>query len=811
MKNFFCHFKALLAIPAFLLSIHSANSQATVTGSLGFPIGVALNGIAYGNSVYVAVGAAGYIVKSTNGTAWTVEKTVSFLNTTYSRIVFGNGMFVAISQDGKIVTSTDGSNWTSQTSGTSVFLNDIVYAAGKFIIIGRTNTTLTSTDGISWALQNIGTASTDEALSITYANSKFVVGVRDASPGSRSYYSTTGAAGTWSNAAIGVPGQTLNKLVCLNNKYYALTGAKIYTSSDGIAWTEYVNTRLTTSAGNQVFHGFYDGTKYYFVGNCAEHSYAGVFTSTDGVTFTLQPQKTALTTQFSAYLNGRYFILGNEGLISSSDGINWSYPAGTYNAIATNGTRYVAVGQTNGNEAVIFTSTDWNTWTNSISFVIKPLNGITYGNSKFVAVGSTDASGFGTIATSADGLSWTVSNSGVADILKAVAYGVVAGNSRYVAVGNLGRIIYSANGTAWTSVESGATFNYYAVAFVNNYFVAVGGPTSLSGAAKVKYSADGITWTDVSPSIAISGHFHSIAYGAGKYVLVGRDNTAGSQKFISVTSTNITSNSAYSAVATVAATADGDLGTVGVGGVSYNNSKFCAISNAKTTPFAAYVLTSSDGLSWTTTNANNPGRLRGIIPVGTGFKVIGSTDTRLGVSVGVTLPLHLIDFSARNNNSNVLLLWKTSNEQNTSRFEIERSADGITFDKIGEVVANNTTAYNNYTYTDASAGSDVKYYRLKMIDIDGRSTYSPVLRIGAAANKSVVSLYPNPASDYVTVSLPQNQAGIISLFNNEGKQVLQKATASNTELIRVNELPAGIYIIQVKQGGKTFTEKLVKK
>jgi hypothetical protein len=777
-------------------------AQVTISGTPGFPNGTPLNGIAYGNSVYVAVGGSGYIITSSNGTDWTVQKTSSFINTTYTRVTFGNSMFVAVTSDGKIVTSSDGITWTQRTSGTTNFLNDVTYASSKFIAVGNNNTALTSTDGITWSSLNIGAGSSDNAMSIVYASSKFVVGVRDASGNSRSYYSTTGAAGTWSSASIEASAQSLNKIVYLNNKFFAFTAlTNIYTSSDGVSWSALVNSRLTTP--NQVFHGFYDGTKYYLFGNCSEFGYTAVFTSTDGTTFSLQSQKSTLVTQYSAYLNGRYFILGNEGLISSSDGANWSFPAGSYNALAFNGTRYVAVGQNTGSEASIFTSTDYNSWTSATTSIFKPLFGVTYGNSKFVAVGNVDASAFGTVATSTDGLTWAVGNSGIADNLRAVVYG----NGKYVAVGLNGRIIYSTNGTSWTSAESGSGYNYYGVAYLNNYFIAVGGGTALNSSTKVKYSSDGVSWTDVSPSI--SGQFHSIAYGGGKYLLVGRDNTSGSQKFFSVTTSNITSSAGYSSSVTVT-TPEGDVGTLGFGGVAYNNSIFTAIVNLKVSPFSAYILTSTDGASWTATAANTSGRLRGIIPSGNAFKVIGTADTRLTVNAGTTLPLQLVDFYFRKNNSgSITLSWKTLHEENVSRFEIERSEGFGAYSKIGQEMALNTAGQNSYSYIDVNPTTGTVYYRLKLVDIDGKFTYSPVLRISSLA-KNTISIFPNPATEYVTVTLAHDRPGTIIISGQDGRLVLSRAILGTTQVVPVDGLPPGMYIIRVRQGEETFSEKFIK-
>lgn len=800
MNNLLQKFILLSAIFCFfVVTIHA---QVNIGTTNGFPIGVACNGVAYGNSVYVAVGASGYIEKSTDGTNWTVVKNSSFLNVTYNRVAFGNGLFAAVTADGKIVTSPDGTTWTQQTSGTTNFLNDIIYANSMFIAVGNSNTALTSANGTSWTAINTGAAALDNLMNVVYGSGKFVIGVRDdATSGSKVFYSTTGATNSWTGVTI-ANYASLNKVSFLNTTFYVFTSnTNIYTSTNLTTWSSVSNSRLTTP--NQVFFGYYDGSKYYLFGSSQENGYGSVFTSTDGSTYSLQAQSTTIVAQYGAYLNGRYFQVGNEGLVSSSNGINWDFPAGSHNALAYSGTRYVAVGQATSTQGTIFTSTDWTSWSNALSTIIKPLNGVTYGGGKFVAVGNMDASGFGTTAYSADGVSWTIGNSGVADNLRAIAYG----NSRYVAVGLNGRIVYSSNGSSWTSAESVSGYNYYGISYVNNYFVAVGGSiTANTGQTKVKYSADGITWTDVSPSII--GHFHSIAYGGGNYVLVGRDNTTGTQKFFSVTTANITSAAGYSTAVT-ATTPDGDVGASGYGAVAYNNGNFLALVNLKATPFTGYVLTSTNAASWTATSANTTGRIRGLITQGTGFKVAGTSNTFLNINIGAPLPLKLVSFTGQALATSIQLKWKTEYEENLSGFAVERSTDGIKFYACGYIKATNKPGGNQYSYPDQVQPSGKIFYRLKMLDNNGRFSYSQVILI-AAAKQNILSITPNPAKQFIKISEQNLSGATVRIFSQRGELVFKATKVNNNQQLDIQKLSAGVYHVQIENGAKIYLREIIK-
>lgn len=100
----------------------------------------------YCNDKYIAVGHAGALQTSTNGTTWTARTS----NTTSSiiSIAYGNGTYVYVGAGGALGTSTDGITWTARTSGTSSDLNNLVYANNKFIATGGQSST--STDGITW-------------------------------------------------------------------------------------------------------------------------------------------------------------------------------------------------------------------------------------------------------------------------------------------------------------------------------------------------------------------------------------------------------------------------------------------------------------------------------------------------------------------------------------------------------------------------------------------------------------------------------------------------------------------------------------
>ncbi|HMI62539.1 MAG TPA: hypothetical protein VK518_16595, partial [Puia sp.] len=150
-----------------------------------------------------------------------------------------------------------------------------------------------------------------------------------------------------------------------------------------------------------------------------------------------------------------------------------------------------------------------------------------------------------------------------------------------------------------------------------------------------------------------------------------------------------------------------------------------------------------------------------------------------GLVPGNPLPLVLDGFTALlNTDKSITLDWNTQMEINSSSIQIERSADGESWKAIGSVMAKgNSSVVTNYTFTDAQPLSGTNFYRLRMIDIDNSYAYSDVKVIRTSV-VSKISFFPNPAREYVNVSLGVGSGTqvVIRLINPAG-QLLQEKRA----------------------------------
>lgn len=181
------------------------------------------------------------------------------------------------------------------------------------------------------------------------------------------------------------------------------------------------------------------------------------------------------------------------------------------------------------------------------------------------------------------------------------------------------------------------------------------------------------------------------------------------------------------------------------------------------------------------------------------------------------LPLTLLDFTAESVAGAVALSWQTSNEVNTSGFNVQRSEDGISFSTIGNVKSAGGAILNQYAFKDCPEYSlpGVLYYRLEMVDFDGKSSLSKVVKV-VSVNERKVAIFPNPVNDQLIFIHDQDIEGasiIISAPN--GKTVLRKVIGNIPGMSRskldVSTLSEGVYIMKLI--GKNFTtaQKFVKR
>ncbi len=187
-----------------------------------------------------------------------------------------------------------------------------------------------------------------------------------------------------------------------------------------------------------------------------------------------------------------------------------------------------------------------------------------------------------------------------------------------------------------------------------------------------------------------------------------------------------------------------------------------------------------------------------------------SRDT-VHVNVGA-MPVHLISFTAQKTApATVALQWTVEAEQNFKHYEVQRSINGSPFITTATIQASNSKQYSclDKIYTE---GNQRLYYRLKMVDKDGKYNYSPIEKLKLQYSKGF-TIYPNPAQTNFKLKMNKNMTGNISMVITDvsGRVMLHKNYASIEASINVsvNDLSDGIYTIKITGKDEQLVHQLV--
>lgn len=185
------------------------------------------------------------------------------------------------------------------------------------------------------------------------------------------------------------------------------------------------------------------------------------------------------------------------------------------------------------------------------------------------------------------------------------------------------------------------------------------------------------------------------------------------------------------------------------------------------------------------------------------------------------LPVRVFEVTVSVNNAKATINWKTENEVNTSRFYAERSTDNRSFTAIANTAAaGNSLHAENYSVQDdiSNITGTVIYYRIKLVDVDGKITYSNtvVVRI---AGIDAVKVFPNPFVENINVAYYStvNTTTVIKLVDMSGKTVAQTTNktikgSNQVTVANLKNIAGGIYLLQVADAANNsyFVQKLTK-
>lgn len=172
------------------------------------------------------------------------------------------------------------------------------------------------------------------------------------------------------------------------------------------------------------------------------------------------------------------------------------------------------------------------------------------------------------------------------------------------------------------------------------------------------------------------------------------------------------------------------------------------------------------------------------------------------------LPVKMGSVNARSlGNGANQISWNTLDETDLDHFFIEKSKDGIAFNKIGTQAKNTAANNNQYSFTDLFATGGIEYYRVGMVDKTGAVKYSIVVRVNGQAKTETVTLMPNPAQNFINLQ-STGSSKIISagIYNSLGVKV-QETGLANSNTINIKNLKPGIYLIKFNKEDGGFVTK----
>jgi hypothetical protein len=189
---------------------------------------------------------------------------------------------------------------------------------------------------------------------------------------------------------------------------------------------------------------------------------------------------------------------------------------------------------------------------------------------------------------------------------------------------------------------------------------------------------------------------------------------------------------------------------------------------------------------------------------------------RIAFSAGaaILLPIEFVSFTGRSTGAGTLLQWKVGGNEEVTDFEIERSKDGITYQRVG-IVNGNAAGNDQYSFTDAMPPQGTMTYRIKMQESSGRIKYSRSITV--SQNEKGVRIYPTFISNgTLYISNDKSLTSPVFLINDMTGRTVNRyqlgnlAAGQTTSIYSPAQLPKGVYLAQLIDGGQVIkTERIV--
>jgi hypothetical protein len=158
----------------------------------------------------------------------------------------------------------------------------------------------------------------------------------------------------------------------------------------------------------------------------------------------------------------------------------------------------------------------------------------------------------------------------------------------------------------------------------------------------------------------------------------------------------------------------------------------------------------------------------------------------------------LLSFTAVKSGSTALLQWSASHDQTLQRYVIGKSTDSVDFYDLDSLPPlTDTNSVHSYQYTDPGLVPGTNWYRLRLIDLNGNSSYSPVRSVVVSGDGGVITIYPNPVTDGTLYINSTVNCRRIRLMDVLGRLILDQDVQGYLQTLSVRNLAQGIYLVVI--------------
>lgn len=175
-------------------------------------------------------------------------------------------------------------------------------------------------------------------------------------------------------------------------------------------------------------------------------------------------------------------------------------------------------------------------------------------------------------------------------------------------------------------------------------------------------------------------------------------------------------------------------------------------------------------------------------------------------SYNIALPASIENFGATTKNNTSTLSWQSSTEINFKKYEVLFSKNGTDFYRVGTVDAKGNNSKYTFNYIHTTNG----YFKLKLIDVDGKFSYSKTI-YAPTVTLIGIKVYPNPVAEKLVIhNLPIGNH-MLQIFSENGRNILARNISATNNTIQLSNLSTGKYIVKIVNNNQSLFSSVIVK